>query len=163
VLRFQHNMAAAPIYLNPQFVKVAEALPPSVPLTIGNFFKHLPENVKPLAGGAAAAGAGAMLVPWKTLGATRDYMAGDSRKNEMPQAMTTDAGRAIGSALGMGAAKGLAETMHVPTGSPLLRAALMGGGIGLGGLLGHMRGNSVGQDLFPGSLRDRLQKAVHNF
>lgn len=113
--------------------------------------------------GPAAAGASLLpAIPWNTLRDVKHNLSGTAHQDELPQSMTTDAGRTIGGALGGMTAKGLGEAWHL-NGTPTGRAAMLLGGIGIGSTLGHIKGHNVGQELFPGSLRDRLSRASSNF
>ncbi len=102
-------------------------------------------------------------IPWNTLGALKDKMTGHARQDEFGQSAVADTGRALGGALGAGTVKGLAENWHVPRTSPLANAAMILGGMGVGSFLGHRQGVQIGQDIFPGSLGDRLKRDINNF
>jgi len=136
-------------YLMPSMVKAADAETAAM------------KAINP--GTVTATGVSLPMLPWSTLHALRDKWSGSDRKNELAQGMTTDVGRGVGTLLGMGAARGIGETTHLLPGSPLMKMSLMLAGAAGGATLGHLKGRSVGQDLFPGSFRDRLHQAIHNF
>jgi hypothetical protein len=101
-------------------------------------------------------------IPWNTLRDIKHNISGTAGNDELPRSAITDASRAIGGAIGGASAVGLGQAWHL-NGSPLSRAALLLGGVGVGSTLGHMKGQHIGQELFPGSLRDRLNHAVSTF
>lgn len=121
--------------------------------------KSLPVTPLGVAGGAATV---SPFLPWNTFGALYDKARGTDRKDQMPQSLVTDAGRGIGAALGAGSAFGLARSWHLPNTSRLARLAILLGGTGVGGFLGHRQGKQIGQGLFPGSFSERTQRALHN-
>jgi len=119
-----------------------------------------PDTLGMIAGGTAAT---LPFLPWNTAGALRDKMKGQYREDELPQSLISDTSRGIGAALGAGAVKGLSETWHLPKTSPLFNLAMILGGTGVGAFMGQRQGRTIGQDLFPGSLSDRLHRAVNRF
>ena len=147
-----------PVYLSPQMVKRADTM---------QALERVPAEssvIPGLARTGPAALAMSPLLPWSTVGALRDKFTGKETQNELPQAAVTDTGRGVGALIGMGAARGIGETTKLlPTKNPMLHAAFMLAGAGGGALLGHMKGRNVAQELFPGSLHDRLQRAMNNF
>ena len=104
----------------------------------------------------------APLVPWSSLSALGHDLSGSSRKDENVQGVFTDAGRMIGTCMGAVGGHGLYKGW-LPKGSPMLQAAMMLGGAGVGATLGHMKGKSIGQHFFPGTLSDRIHRTLNNF
>jgi hypothetical protein len=129
-------------------------------LTPINVVRKFPMRAVALLGGTALA---APLLPWNTAGAIKDRMQGTEHEDQLSQSIATDTGRGIGTALGAGAVRGLGDTWHLPKTSPLFNLALVLGGAGVGGFLGHRQGKMIGQDLFPGSLSDRIHRAANRF
>ena len=101
-------------------------------------------------------------VPVNTAHALYADANGRGRRDDVAQSLSTDVGRGIGAGLGSQAARGLIEHWKVE-GSPLLRSAVLLGGEGIGATLGHMKGQNVGQQLFPGTFSDRMHRAVNAF
>lgn len=139
--------------------KYAMAETRMTPLNVLNGIRRSPSAV-----GVAAAGLTSLpFVPWNSASTGIHELNGTANNGEAGRSMSKDVGRTLGAALGAGATMGLREAWHIPSHNPLLNMALLLGGTGIGATLGQMKGRSVGDELFPGTLTDRLRRSISKF
>lgn len=83
-------------------------------------------------------------------------------KDRVGQSVLADAGRGAGAFLGLAGALGVKNRLGWAM-SPMAQRALTLGGVGGGAVLGQLKGKWVGEQIFPGTTYERLQRAIERF